>query len=194
MGPQRPNLTNLDPVFCKKWVSIWIRGKTFFFGTPIHFFGRQNWPFFRVSVKMSEKGAECKKRGQQRNCNEIPHKQWSMTIKIVMLLSKVNENCLCSAGINLWIWFQWLPSQKPFDWAWWGSWESFTWHPVASGSEFSVTMEKHKEAQYQENLKITARFSNRDLHLLGLECTWNRKDIKNRGENSQICSIGGNLK
>ena len=27
---------------------------------------------------------------------------------------------------------------------------------------------------------------------LGLECTWNRKDIKNRWENSYICSTGGN--
>ena len=56
-------------------------------------------------------------------------------------------------------------------------------------------------AQYQVHLKIThsprfqfkAFLSNRDLHLLGLECTWNRKDIKNRGENSQICCIGGNI-
>ena len=49
MGPQRQNLTNLDPVFCKKWVSIWIRGMTFFLGTHIHFFGRQNGPFFWAS-------------------------------------------------------------------------------------------------------------------------------------------------
>ena len=48
----------------------------------------------------------------------------------------------------------------------------------------------------ESNCKITtsSRFQFKAfLHLLGLECTWNRKDIKNRGENSQICCIGGNI-
>ena len=38
-------MANLGPVFCKMSVSIWIRGKTFSFGTHFHFFGHKIWPF-----------------------------------------------------------------------------------------------------------------------------------------------------
>ena len=45
MGPERQKLTNLVPVFCKKWIFIWNRGKIFFSETQVHFFGCQKWPF-----------------------------------------------------------------------------------------------------------------------------------------------------
>ena len=35
----QPNLTNFDPVFCKKYLVIWIWEKTFFWGPHGHFFG-----------------------------------------------------------------------------------------------------------------------------------------------------------
>ena len=38
-------MTNLDPVFCKMYLSIWIRGMSFFLAPIFPFFGRQNWPF-----------------------------------------------------------------------------------------------------------------------------------------------------
>ena len=35
----QPNLTNFDPVFCKKYLVIWIWENTFFLGPHGHFFG-----------------------------------------------------------------------------------------------------------------------------------------------------------
>ena len=67
MGPQRQNLTNLHPVFCKKWVFIWIRGKAFFFGAQNHFFGRQNWPFLRASSLFRNWGPFSRIEGSSRN-------------------------------------------------------------------------------------------------------------------------------
>ena len=46
MGPLRQKLTNLDPVFCKKWIFIWIRGKTFFPGLKFAFLGVKSGHFY----------------------------------------------------------------------------------------------------------------------------------------------------
>ena len=58
MGPQRPNLTNLDPVFVVaksgcQYIGVYEFGERHFFGSHFNFFGRQNLPFLRVLVKMS---------------------------------------------------------------------------------------------------------------------------------------------
>ena len=57
MAPQGQNLSNLDPVFCKKSMSIWIRKMSFFWGPFFPFFGRQNWPFLRGMTKCQNCGA-----------------------------------------------------------------------------------------------------------------------------------------
>ena len=49
-------MANFGPVFCKMSVSIWIRGKTFCFGTHFHFFGHKIWPFLRVIASFPELG------------------------------------------------------------------------------------------------------------------------------------------
>ena len=49
-------MANLGPVFCKMSVSIWIREKTFFFGTHFHFFGHKIWPFLGVIASFPELG------------------------------------------------------------------------------------------------------------------------------------------
>ena len=49
-------MANLGPVFCKMSVSIWIREKTFFFGTHFHFFGHKIWPFLGVIASFPESG------------------------------------------------------------------------------------------------------------------------------------------
>ena len=41
MELQRPNLTNFDAVFCKKYIFRWNRGKAFFGGPHFNFFGGQ---------------------------------------------------------------------------------------------------------------------------------------------------------
>ena len=50
-------MTNLDPVFCKMYLSIWIRGMSFFLAPIFPFFGRQNWPFLGVWLLCSNWGA-----------------------------------------------------------------------------------------------------------------------------------------
>ena len=64
MGPHRPNLTILNPVFCKKHLSIWIREKPFFLGHQFQFLSRQNWPFLSAFLTFPEmRGGFPKLRG-----------------------------------------------------------------------------------------------------------------------------------
>ena len=63
MGPLRQKLTNLDPVFCKKSMPIWIRGMSFFWASFSLFRALKLTIFegldqnVRKGGKMSEKGA-----------------------------------------------------------------------------------------------------------------------------------------
>ena len=47
-------MTNLDQVFCKMSMSIWIRGMTVFLAIIFTFFGPQNWPFFGGIVTLPD--------------------------------------------------------------------------------------------------------------------------------------------
>ena len=70
--PRRQNFTNSDPVFCKKWLSARIRGKTFISGPHGRSFGRQNRPFSRNRGPFSGKEGRSRgiltKRHQQSLC------------------------------------------------------------------------------------------------------------------------------
>ena len=64
MGPHRPYLTILSPVFCKKHLLIWIREKPFFLGHQFWFLSRQNWPFLSAFLTFPEmRGGFPKLRG-----------------------------------------------------------------------------------------------------------------------------------
>ena len=81
MAPQGPNLSNLDPVFCKKSMPIWIREMSFFWGPFFPFFGRQNWPFLRGLTKCQNCGANVRIVVQRGNCNRIiSNDHWSMVL------------------------------------------------------------------------------------------------------------------
>ena len=67
MEPHRPNLTNLNPVFCKKHMSISSRSKSLFFGPHIYFFGRQNWSFLTGLAKCQNWGANVRNEEQRGN-------------------------------------------------------------------------------------------------------------------------------
>ena len=67
MEPHRPNLTNLNPVFCKKHMSISSRRKSLFFGPHIFFFGRQNWLFLMGLAKCQNWGANVRNEEQRGN-------------------------------------------------------------------------------------------------------------------------------
>ena len=67
MEPHRPNLTNLNPVFCKKHMSISSLRKSFFFGPHIYFFGRQNWSFLTGLAKCQNWGANVRNEEQRGN-------------------------------------------------------------------------------------------------------------------------------
>ena len=67
MEPHRPNLTNLNPFFCKKHMSISSRRKSLFFGPHIYFFGRQNWSFLMGLAKCQNWGANVRNEEQRGN-------------------------------------------------------------------------------------------------------------------------------
>ena len=94
MGSQRPNLTNLDPVFCKKHMSIWIRGKAFFFGPHIHFFGHQNWPFLGASSLCRNWGQFARIEGSTKG---ILMKS-SHTTRPLENLTLLYHNCYCHSS------------------------------------------------------------------------------------------------
>ena len=67
MEPHRPNLINLNPVFCKKHMSISSLRKSFFFGPHIYFFGRQNWSYLTGLAKCQNWGANVRNEEQRGN-------------------------------------------------------------------------------------------------------------------------------
>ena len=60
MELQRPNLTILDPVFCIRSLSTWIRRKSFFWSTNFHFFGGQKDLFLEAWSDFQEWGCPAK--------------------------------------------------------------------------------------------------------------------------------------
>ena len=58
MGPQRPILTILDLVFCKKSMSRWIRGMTFCLAFIFTFFGCQGGLFLEASALFQNWGCD----------------------------------------------------------------------------------------------------------------------------------------
>ena len=94
MGSQRPNLTNLDPFFCKKHMSIWIRGKAFFFGPHILFFGHQNWPFLGASSLCRNWGQFARIEGSTKG---ILMKS-SHTTRPLENLTLLYHNCYCHSS------------------------------------------------------------------------------------------------
>ena len=67
MEPHRPNLTNLNLVFCKKHMSISSRSKSLFFSPHIYFFVRQNWSFLMGLAKCQNWGANVRNEEQRGN-------------------------------------------------------------------------------------------------------------------------------
>ena len=66
MAPQEPNLSNLDPFFCKKSMPIWIRKMSSFLGF-FSLFWAQKLAFFKGFDQMSELGCKCQNCGAKRN-------------------------------------------------------------------------------------------------------------------------------
>ena len=60
MELQRPNLTILDPVFCIRSLSTWIRRKSFFWSTNFHFFGGQKDLFLEAWSDFQDWGCPAK--------------------------------------------------------------------------------------------------------------------------------------
>ena len=67
MEPDRPNFTNLHPIFLQKAHVHLVPGKVSFFGPHIYFFGRQNWSFLTGLAKCQNWGANVRNEEQRGN-------------------------------------------------------------------------------------------------------------------------------
>ena len=94
MGPQRPNLTNLDPVFLQKVGVNMDSGNDFFLRASHSLFWASKLAIFLGFVTFPELRAVSGIEGCSNEIVVFTLIQWSMLIKIVMLLNKVNWNCI----------------------------------------------------------------------------------------------------
>ena len=82
MEPHRPNLINLNPVFLQKAHIHIVPEKVSFFWSSYLLFWSSKLAIFDRLGQMSELRSKCQKWGEDRKSS----KQWSLTIKLIVLL------------------------------------------------------------------------------------------------------------
>ena len=105
MGLLRPKYTKLDLDFCKKVMSTCVQSQGFFGGHLSHLFVGQGDLFSEASTFYRNCGVFTRIVECGGNCNEFIgfiYMQWSITIKMILLLIWVDENSVLSLGSLFW--------------------------------------------------------------------------------------------